>query len=374
MRLSWYKIHLKNGNVIKTNYCWEEDGVIKFKKYGGTIGISKARVKKIVYTKTEWKDPEPETKTDVEDLKKEILKGFSPRNDVEKACLGTVAIRTTMGAASGFFITEDGHILTNRHVIKIDEAELEKFRQRFIEEKEKLLKSELSLNEKKRELDEDEKWFSEAQEVIKKTPKRSKSSVKKLNDLIEECNSRLPDYYKRQADYKFSLAKYKWEKERFEKLKKAYDEKERKRSSQNGIIILLMDGTELDVSIVSISDQYDLALLKLDGYRTPFLIPGNPYQVARGDTVFAIGNPTGELENSVSEGVLSGYRGEYIQSDARIYPGNSGGPLITKSGRVIGINTFKKITYKFEGLGYALSIKIAIDEFRDILGSSYQFK
>jgi S1-C subfamily serine protease len=56
-------------------------------------------------------------------------------------------------------------------------------------------------------------------------------------------------------------------------------------------------------------------------------------------------------------------KGGFIQTNAQIYPGNSGGPLVTADGRVLGINTFKRLTRKFEGLGFAIPIKVAIDEF-----------
>jgi serine protease Do len=69
------------------------------------------------------------------------------------------------------------------------------------------------------------------------------------------------------------------------------------------------------------------------------------------------------LRNSVSAGVISGFEGVFVKTNAQIYPGSSGGPLVTAQGRVIGINTFKKLTHKFEGLGFAISIKKALDAF-----------
>lgn len=52
-----------------------------------------------------------------------------------------------------------------------------------------------------------------------------------------------------------------------------------------------------------------------------------------------------------------------MQINAQIYPGNSGGPLVTAQGRVLGINTFKTLTLKFEGLGFAIPIETALREF-----------
>ena len=126
--------------------------------------------------------------------------------------------------------------------------------------------------------------------------------------------------------------------------------------------VYLADNTPLYAYVVEISNQHDLALLKVDGYITPFLQPGHPFASAQGDPVYAIGNPV-KLRNSVTAGVVSGFQGDFVKTNAQIYPGNSGGPLVTAQGRVIGINTFKKLTHKFEGLGFAISITAAMDAF-----------
>ncbi|MEK6845094.1 MAG: trypsin-like peptidase domain-containing protein, partial [Nanoarchaeota archaeon] len=77
-----------------------------------------------------------------------------------------------------------------------------------------------------------------------------------------------------------------------------------------------------------------------------------------GERVIAIGNPLG-LQFSVTEGIVSGIHRPgineleaYVQTDAALNPGNSGGPLINKNGKVIGINNFK--IGSGESLGFAL--------------------
>ena len=67
----------------------------------------------------------------------------------------------------------------------------------------------------------------------------------------------------------------------------------------------------------------------------------------------------------MSRGIIAGFKSNFIQTDAKIYPGNSGGPLVTRQGRVAGINSFKELTRKFEGLGFAIPINVAFNEFAE---------
>lgn len=111
-----------------------------------------------------------------------------------------------------------------------------------------------------------------------------------------------------------------------------------------------------DLSLIGYDLDLDLALLKLDG-ETGYLELGDSDDIKVGEKVIAIGNPLG-LSFSVSEGIVSGVDrvGDnnlpaYIQTDAALNPGNSGGPLINTEGKVIGINNFK---ISGENLGFAL--------------------
>jgi S1-C subfamily serine protease len=74
----------------------------------------------------------------------------------------------------------------------------------------------------------------------------------------------------------------------------------------------------------------------------------------------------------VSSGIISGYEKGYIKTNAQVYPGNSGGPLIMTGGEVIGVNTMKLLTRQFEGLGFAIPIETAISEFDNILRGHLQ--
>ncbi len=135
------------------------------------------------------------------------------------------------------------------------------------------------------------------------------------------------------------------------------------------IIAITSEQQTLSATLLGYHTKLDVALLKIEGdYSELILADSDEVQV--GEKVIAIGNPLG-LQFSVSEGIVSGIHrpgidGEtkaYIQTDAALNPGNSGGPLINKKGEVIGINNFK--IGNTENLGFALEsnyIKGTINE------------
>ena len=133
----------------------------------------------------------------------------------------------------------------------------------------------------------------------------------------------------------------------------------------------------IDAELVGFDLEFDIALLKIPGNYDALKL-GDSDSVQAGQKVIAIGNPLG-LQFSVSEGIISaihrtGPNGieAYIQTDAALNPGNSGGPLIDTSGDVIGINNFK--IGGGESLGFALEsnfIKSTVNEIsQETLGES----
>jgi len=113
------------------------------------------------------------------------------------------------------------------------------------------------------------------------------------------------------------------------------------------IEVYLTDGTRLPATIVGKDDKTDLAVLKVDaGHELPFVEFGDSDTAVVGDWVMAIGNPFG-LGGSVTLGIVSarnrdiqsGPYDQFIQTDAAINQGNSGGPLFDMDGKVVGINT-----------------------------------
>jgi len=127
----------------------------------------------------------------------------------------------------------------------------------------------------------------------------------------------------------------------------------------NAAGIITYDGKLHQVSRVGEDTEMDIILLRIvDGASYSPLQLENSDNVQIGQKVIAIGNPLG-LQFSVSEGIISGTNREglnginaYLQTDAALNPGNSGGPLIGTNGKVVGINNFK--IGGSENIGFAL--------------------
>lgn len=131
------------------------------------------------------------------------------------------------------------------------------------------------------------------------------------------------------------------------------------------ITVILYDNTPLSATIIGTDKKTDLALIKID--TTHSLTPatlGNSDNIRVGDWVLAIGNPFG-LGGSVTVGIISaksrdissGPYDNYIQTDASINQGNSGGPMFNLNGEVIGINTaLYSTTGSSMGIGFAIPI------------------
>jgi serine protease Do len=134
------------------------------------------------------------------------------------------------------------------------------------------------------------------------------------------------------------------------------------------VLVTTLAGKEYDAEIVGTDPGTDLALLKIKAKDLPFAELGDSGSVKVGEWVLAIGNPLG-MEHTVTAGIVS-YKGrsidtqsyqDFIQTDAAINRGNSGGPLIDMKGEVIGINS-NIVTEGFPGnigIGFAIPTDIA---------------
>ena len=138
-------------------------------------------------------------------------------------------------------------------------------------------------------------------------------------------------------------------------------------SGGGDIVVKLDRGREHPAHVVGTDPATDLALLKIEGSGLPVLPLGNSDRLEVGEPVMAIGNPFG-LDQTVTTGIVSakerfigsGPYDDFIQTDASVNPGNSGGPLIDSRGAVVGINTaiFSQSGGSV-GIGFAIPINLA---------------
>ena len=138
-------------------------------------------------------------------------------------------------------------------------------------------------------------------------------------------------------------------------------------ANADSIRVQLADGREADAHIVGRDPDTDLAVLKIDLSPLPVAVFGRSDQLRVGDVVLAIGNPVG-LSQTVTHGIVSATSRQqlgiapledFIQTDAPINFGNSGGALVDASGALVGINT--AIVAKnigVEGIGFAIPVNM----------------
>ena len=138
------------------------------------------------------------------------------------------------------------------------------------------------------------------------------------------------------------------------------------KSSKAKVEVLLSTGESLEATVVGGDAVTDIAVVKVEAGKLTAAEFGDSDGVEVGELAVAIGNPLGqEFAGSVTVGYISavnrtmtaeGTTYNLIQTDAAINSGNSGGPLVSSSGKVIGINTAKIAATGVEGMGFSIPI------------------
>ena len=133
------------------------------------------------------------------------------------------------------------------------------------------------------------------------------------------------------------------------------------------IQVLLYDGRIAQATLVGADEETDLAVLKIDASNLPAIHLADQSALRAGDVVLAIGNPLG-LNQTVTMGIVSAVgrqlnaasAEDFIQTDAAINLGNSGGALVNTSGELVGINTLLiGKAAGAEGIGFAIPVGVA---------------
>ena len=271
---------------------------------------------------TETSSPAPPA---LQGLAAQLARAAPARNAIERARNATVFIQTRFGFGSGFIVDAACHVITSRHVVDseggvtaaaVAPADLRAPMPALEEAKlRESLEGQPGTNREILEIDE-----------------RIETMRQELADLSQH---RGPDTVHRMDT-----------------------------GGPDGFTATLVDGTEFHSLHAQFSQRVDLAMFQLPADHCPHISPAESTRLVQGERLYTIGNPSG-LQYSVTSGIFSGDRGSgdqrFLQTDAPINQGNSGGPLVTESGNVVGINT--KVLSGTQGIGFAIPIEAAYREF-----------
>lgn len=257
------------------------------------------------------------------------------RNPIEAARNATVFIKTSWGLGSGFIVDAGCHVITNRHVVESDGKRVanEVIGDPAMQEK---------MNQARQRLQVAIYQAQQYRRAIANKPGTNLEQVdldlriKQMQDQLANLQGRVSDAIRKEVT----------------------------NSAQGGFSARLVDGREFTELHAEFASNSDLAVFQLPTRDCPYIPPGHSGDLAVGDKLYTVGNPSG-LAYTVTSGVFSGERGQGIermlQTDAPINPGNSGGPLITSDGQVVGINT--SVARGLQGIGFAIPIETAFNEF-----------
>jgi S1-C subfamily serine protease len=253
----------------------------------------------------------------------------------------TVLIKTAFGSGSGFIVDEACHVITNRHVVDTNGARVA---DTIVQDPDTTARMAAAQQQLQAAIVHEQQLLN----ALGNEPGMNSDRVR-LQAHIETMQHQLADLpgYLSHA------------------ISEAVD-----KTAHSGFSASLLDGTQYTALQAQVSDTVDLALFQLPAARCTHVRLGRSVGLTIGARLYTVGNPMG-LAYTVTSGIFSGERQQgsqrLLQTDAPINPGNSGGPLLNEMGEVIGINT---MGYRgAQGLGFAIPIEVALDEFPVIRSS-----
>ena len=215
------------------NITWKYVLIIWFVIFGGYCGSGWAEVYQYQDADGNWvfTDTPPvydsgkvtrmegmvESSAGLRDLQKELDERYHPENDVDAASIATVTVTSSIGTGSGFFISDNGYLLTNRHVIRGDEREAEAVGKVIdqIDDQVEIAEADIEIREK--QLEREKAILDEMSAAIEKLPDRSARKAaleRQYRDRIEYYQMVKKDLERQKADFKRGKKNYENEKNR----------------------------------------------------------------------------------------------------------------------------------------------------------------
>jgi serine protease Do len=314
----------------------------------GNEPVASSNEKTVTTRRIIWTDIPPDAAASTRNASNPTPAGAAPQaggpasteKPLEIARNATVLVETGLGVGSGFIIDGQCNVVTNRHVVDLNGA-------RVADEVVRTPEAQAAIVEARREL----------QQRIQLSESRLRSIRNQPATNVEQAalELRIVEMRKQLEDPSLGLRGY---------VANSVDKADRA-----GFTATLADGSRYEALNARFSDEYDLALFKLPAKFCSPIKVGRSQDLAYGQRLYTIGNPSG-MSFTLTSGVFSGERRDgqerYLQTDAPINPGNSGGPLLTEEGRVVGINS--RVLRDTQGIGFALPIEAVFDAFPELDG------
>lgn len=289
------------------------------------------------------------------DFAKQLSDKYQPESAVQQATLAVVTVKSQLGNGSGFFVSEDCYLITNKHVVRPAKGKgweetqnkLNNSAKQFEHTRLKLLNEQKRLAVSKQKLDDFKRYLNQLSSVKQRAVAQREYAVYReryqqdklyLDDFLTRFNDNEQKFQRQRSDFNFSSS--------LANVTQVFE-------------LILKDNTRLQASLIKVSERDDLALLKVNACRSPFLTLATT-GLSQGEVVHAIGSPLG-LRDQVTKGTVTHISAKGIMTDAQILPGNSGGPLIDDKGSVVAVNTMKiaKGSVLNKGIGVSIhAIKI----------------
>jgi len=289
----------------------------------------------------------------VQDFVELLTSKYPSSNPVQQATMAVVTIKSKLGSGSGFFVSQDCYLITNKHVVRpakgkqwdATQAKIKKNALIFERNRGQIRHEAERLEVNRQKLDDywtymnslsSEKQKDLAQQEYALYKRQFAQDRQRLNDAERRLNEEEKEFNQQQSNFNFSSA--------VSNVAQSFE-------------IILKDNTKTRANLVKVAPDDDLALLKVKACRAPYL-KFTTSGVSQGTRVHAIGSPLG-LRDQLTEGTVTQLSTKGIVTDAQILPGNSGGPLITDNGHVVAVNTIKVAKGSALNIGFGVSIPVA---------------
>lgn len=347
--------------ILVSLFLWQSESIAEIYKYKDKFGNWKftdkppkgsKKTKAVTYKSSNSRKPK--------NYKKSLTNKYKPKSPLELATLAVVTVDTKIGSGSGFFISEDCYLVTNKHVVRpTSTKKWKESQQQFENNKKSLKQAKNEINEESERLDINEKRLSEYRTYIDSLrPGSDKNSEER------EYQYRMRAHNNDMEDLDRKTAKTKKQEREYRSKNSDFSMNSSISAVTNSFKITFKDKSKARAILVKLSKDKDLALLKIEQCKTSFLTLNHSTQPYQGMNIYAIGSPLGYSDH-ITAGIITNVSKDGINTDAQILPGNSGGPLINQDGEVIGVNT-QKITegnVNSEGISIAIPTKAIYQSF-----------